>query len=793
MAFDEKLLEFDAVRELIAARCVSDLGRRAVMAMSPSTDQAALEHDIALVNEMMRLIAARREPPIHELRDVTIELRKVARERSVLDPQELLNARDFCQTASHMRHFYETMHDKAPALHALAMPLYHAPALIGSIDEKIAPDASVRDSASELLQHLRADILATEQRIQRELTRLVRQLSESGDLQDNFFTLRNERHVLPVKSTNRSKVPGIIHDSSNTGETVFIEPFVILEESNKLADLRLSEREEIYRILLRVAGHIRDELNVLLSNLEILTEFDLIYGKARFGVQNAGAFPYLTTEDRPISLVDAHHPLIYAVESEQSRPLNFALDAADRVLVITGPNAGGKTTTLKTIGLSALMAQCAAPAPLNHKSHMPVFRNILADIGDEQNVIEGQSTFSAHMRRLVEILRKVDRQSLVLLDELGTATDPGEGGALAVAVLEYLSERAGLVIVSTHIGALKNWAHNHPHGRNASFRLSERDHRPTFRLTLDLPGISEALVVAEQAGLPPEIIKRARSLRPESEQDVTALILTLQEKEQRLSQEINDTQALRAEFDAEKYETAKLREQLREEKRTLRVRLTAEKEKAVREIKARVEALIAHQPTKQQLADARRELDKEMERVAAEQRELCDNAGRTPAVPTDQPQGAILDRLKTGDHVRVVSLNEEGIVQDVSIRRGEVRVFVRNMTVTVKPSDIELLPADQSKAAAHRKKGVHYKRPKDISITLDLHGLRVTEAINRIEKFMDDAILAGSSHIRLVHGHGSGALRRALHDHLRAHPLVKSYRYGSPAEGGAAVTIVELK
>lgn len=786
MTFHEKLLELGAVREALAGLCVCDLGRRRVAALSPLTDAEALNYAINLVREMMKLAASRREPPIHGLRDAAAHLKKVARERAILEPGELLELRDFCDTAGRMQRFFEALDDEVPQLHALAMPLQGLPALVRSIDEKIAPNQTVRDTASDLLHQLRSEIFSVEQSIQRDLQRMVRGLTESGDLQDDFFTLRNERYVLPVKTSNRGKVQGIIHDSSNTGETVFIEPFEILEQSNRLADLRLREREEIFRILLRVAGHIRDELNALLTNETILAEFDLVFAKTRFATAHKCAFPAVTDHGKPLNLVDAHHPLLYISNPEASRPLNLALNTADRVLVITGPNAGGKTTALKTLGLTALMVQCAIPAPLSARSRLPIFSNVLADIGDEQSILEGYSTFSAHMKRMVEILRAADFASLVLLDELGTATDPAEGSALAVAILEHLSRRGTLAIVSTHLSALKNWAFNYEGVRNASFRLSESDHRPTFHLTLDVPGISEALIIAEQVGMPAEIIARARALRPDADLDATGLLLALQKKEQQLAEEVSAAEKHRIDLESERGEVEELREKLQTDKRTYRNKLLAQKEREVAELKAKVESLIARQPSKKELVDTKRDLEAELAGVETQREEPLRSRVDVPGA--SKP-------LQKGDYVRVARLNEEGKVVEVFEKRGEVRVALGKLNATLKLREVERISApDKESAGTASPEGmVQYRRPTDMSSSIDLHGARAEEAVSRIDKFIDQAIAAGLDSVRIVHGQGSGALRRAIHEHLRLHPIIRAFRFGAPNEGGGSVTIAEFR
>lgn len=784
MTFDLKILEFEAVRDLVAARCVCELGRRRVAAMAPLAERGPLADAIALVTEMMALLEARTEPPIGDLRDVTASLARAARERAVLEPEELLHLKDFLDTAGRLRTFFAAHAAEAPGLNALAQPLYHVPALSRSIDEKIAPNATVRDTASDDLRVIRAGILASENQIQKDLQRMVRHHADSGVLQDDFFTLRNNRYVLPVRADCRGRVRGIIHDSSKSGETVFIEPLEILEQTNHLAELRVREREEVHRILMRLTGHVRDEMNVLLSNAELLAELDMTHAKARFGAANRCAFPSLTGFDRPLSLVNAHHPVLFANNPDVSRPLNLSLDTADRILVVTGPNAGGKTTALKTVGLNVLMVQCAVPVPADPRSHMPVFTNVLADIGDEQDILAGVSTFSAHMKRMATILDRAENGSLVLLDELGTATDPGEGSALAVAILESLAERGALAMATTHLGSLKAWAHTHPAARNASFRLSEHDHRPTFRLTLDLPGISEALVIAEQVGLPAHIIERARALRPAGEGDATGLLLSLQAKEQELDGLLADAENTRAELDEQRRRTARLEAEVREEKRAFRKRLLDEHEAALRAERARIESLIAHLPSKQQLLEARAQADAALEDVGRQAGELRLEADTDAA-----------GEVAVGARVRLKTVNDEGEVLELNPRRGEARVALRSMVVTARITDLLPLPAaaeNERTPGSGGLAGITYRRPGNVSVSLDLHGRRVDEALAMVDKFLDEALAGGLSYVRLMHGQGSGALRRAIHEHLRGNPQVRAFRHGAPNEGAGAVTIVEF-
>ncbi len=787
MTFDLRVLEFEEVRSLLAGKCVCGLGRHRVAEMAPMADAATLADAVAVTREMMDLMAASNAPPIGDLRDVSESLARVAPARATLDPEELLHLKDFLETAGRLRAFFAAHADEIPNLHQLSQPLHHAPALVRSIDEKIAPNAIVRDTASNDLRTIRADIFSTEGRIQKDLQKMVRQFTDSGVLQDDFFTLRNNRYVLPVKSDARGRIKGIIHDSSNSGETVFIEPFETLEQTNHLAELRMREREEVYRILLQVASHVRDELNVLHYNTEILADLDFIYAKARFGEAHRCAFPSLTGRDRPLSLVDAHHPLLFALAPEQSQPLNLALNCDDRVLIVTGPNAGGKTTALKTVGLIILMVQSAVPVPASPRSHMPVFSHVLADIGDEQSILTGVSTFSAHMRRMASILDQAEAQSLVLLDELGTATDPGEGTALAVAMLESLALRGSITLATTHLGSMKTWAHTFAGARNASFRLSDRDHRPTFRLTLDMPGISEALIIAEQVGLPESIIRRARELIMPGDGDATGLLLSLQAKETELAARIDDVEAQQADLHERHSEMIRLEAQLRDEKRTMRKSLLASHETMLREERAKIESMIAHLPSKRALQEAKAAVEEGMQTVARDRADL-----------TLETDNAASGEVTIGARVRLKQVNDEGEVMEINIRRGTARVALRNSVMEVRLSDLILLasarrPGTQRKPDEPSRIAVSYRRPENVNVSLDLHGRRVDEALEMVDKHIDNALAGGLGWVRLIHGQGSGALRRAIHEHLRVNPIVKDLRPGAPNEGAGAVTIVEFR
>jgi DNA mismatch repair protein MutS2 len=785
--FDEKMLEFEAIRSFLSSHCLCGLGQRRARELHPSADLVTVRELIALVEEMTRLMEERREPPLHGLVDVAESVAKVRRERSTLEPDELLQLSDTLDVAERMRRFFSPIAAECPGLHGLAMPLAPLPLLAREIDSKISPNAEVRDQASEALSRIRSEIRGVEAIIHRTLDQLIREFTASGDLQDNYATLRNGRYVLPVKTNCRGRIKGILHDSSNTGETVFIEPYAILDQSNQLADLRVREKEEIYRILLALANHCRGEIHSLLTNLEILADFDLIWARAKFGLAIGGKFPKLTGPEVPPQLFQAHHPLLYAQEPERSKPLHLPLDPSDLVLVVTGPNAGGKTTALKTVGLTAIMVQCAIPVPLDPRSQLPVFAHILADIGDEQDVLGGLSTFSAHMTRLARIMAKAgDGATLLLLDELGTATDPGEGGALAVAILETLAERRCTTLVTSHLPSLKTWALQHPNGRNASFRLSETDRSPTFRLTLDLPGISEAFTIAERAGLPPEVIRRARNLRPDSDLDVTALVLKLQEKEASLDEAIAEQARIQDHLEERLAATEALEQRLKDERRSLKKDLLDQTQRQLNALRLEVERFIASgAPSKEELLRAKKEIEGAMEQT-----------GRELAAERAQPAiGGASGELRNGDRALLLTFQEEVSVLEVLPRKSQARVAMGKVTMAVNLSDLQRLgPAPQSgkESTSASRVTVSYKRPAMPDSTLDLHGLRIEDALPKVDQFLDQAILSGFIHVRIMHGQGTGRLGRALHKHFRDNPAIRGFRYAQAHEGGGGVTIVDL-
>ncbi len=777
----QKLLEFDKVKAIVAKYCISPLGQEKTHALEPLTDLAELSKAFEFVRELMALDESGGELPLEELTDLRLLWKRLGPEDAKLDAAELLAVATFLQLIARVKSFLKKHRHICPNLYVAfnaLTPLNDVERLLRS---KINEKGEVRDNASPLLHSLRSEIHHLEIKIQHQLEKTILSLRDSYILQDDYFTLRGGRYVLPVRAGSKGKMRGIVHGASQTGETIFIEPFEMVDVVNELADLRLQEQEEVRKILIALSNAVRAELNIIELNTALMAELDFLNAKSRFATAHQLSIPGLSLT-KPLSLVKVHHPLLYLGARQQSVPLDLGLERDNRVLVITGPNAGGKTTALKTLGLQALMTQCAFPVPASADSVFPIFSNIFADIGDEQDVTQGISTFSSHIRNIARILAQVDQESLVLLDELGTATDPTEGGALAVAVLEESGSRAALTLATSHLSVLKQWAHSFLVARNASFRLDEMTKRPSFVLSMDVPGVSEALIIASSVGLPPEVVERATAMLPAGEQQLTELIIVLQEKEQELARLVSEADRIK-EAQTTEYEHYKaLRDQVEQERRGMRQRLLDEKEHLLAEAKALIESKIAHLPSRESIVQAREELDEMIQEVEAERRTLEQSAS-----------AELLESLGEGNWVYVPDMNDHGVIKRVDQEKGIATVQLKNVEVELPLRKLCLLSdAERQQLEAIPATGIHYTPKPDLPYELDLHGLRVEDALERVDKYLDDAALSQHGFAKLQHGYGTGALRKALHEFLASHCHVKSFRLGTVEEGGEAVTIVDL-
>ncbi len=828
-----RALDLDRILERIARLAVSSTAREHLLASEPATGAAEARDRQAPVAEAMRLAERDIPIPVHGLFDVLPCFEEARIEGSAVPHDRWPRLAVFLEVCDRVARFGRERAGEAPVLSAEAAGIEPEPALLESIGRlfekrggEITPE--LRDDASPGLSSVRRRMRSAEQGLMKTIGRLVNEYTSRGWLQEAFSTIRNGRHVLPFRASSKSRVTGIHHGSSSTGETVFIEPAEIVELANLIDELRGQEVAEEVAILRALTARLRTWVPAGAENMRRLARLDAWAAIARHAHSHGWTFPVMAPRG-PLRMIAAHHPHLHLERRAESVPIGMALSAGDRVVVFSGPNTGGKTTAMRTVGLCALLLQCGIPVPMSPDSTMPVFDGVLADIGDSQDLSAGVSTFSGHVRRLSEIIRSAGETTgaLVLLDELGTGTDPKEGSALAVAILERLKQTGALTFATSHYEAVKLWPGETQGARNASFALDESTRRPTYRVRFDMPGASEALEIARNEGLDRGVLDRARELLGPQHLRLGELLRRIEDTERRLAQSLRDAEA-RSQALAEQEALAKARaEQLREERRQAKAALAEERESVLREAREKLERLIAELPgvdalpaRKEALVEARRDVIGSQHRNAQELRGLRE---ADPARTRD-PQ------LPPGRRVYVRSLSDYAEVIEAIPGRDKVRLLMGRIEVEVPRS--ELLERDphlrrlpeparpqQEPAAGKPKRSRKLKAALEeaeslppergafgpqrtapqvrtpsvgASIYLDLHGKRVEEALPLLDKHIDNALLAGMPFVKICHGQGSGKLYRAVHEFLRGHPSVESFRFATPDEGGGGMTIVEL-
>ncbi len=712
----------------------------------------------------------------------------------MLEPQVLLDIRSTLRRATTLRRTIGRMKGQYPLLSDLVNGAEECNALQEEIARILDENSgAVKDSASPQLAIIRRELKVAFDRLQTKLQRMVTASSNQPMLQEPLFTMRNGRYVIPLKADHKGKIPGIVHDSSASGATLFIEPLETVELNNKWRELQLDEEKEIRRILLAVSGMVGDEADAIVRTVDVLAHLDLILAKARYAEALHAVEPDLVefspkpNPDHPGSMIHlkgARHPLL----TGNVVPIDVEFDENTWVLVVTGPNTGGKTVSLKTVGLSCLMAQCGLHVPAE-EARLTVFRGIYADIGDEQSIEQSLSTFSSHMTNTIQILREADERSLVLLDELGAGTDPAEGSALARAILTYLLSHHVTTMVTTHHPELKIYSVETSGVRNASVEFNLQTLAPTYRLIVGLPGRSNALAIATRLGLNQEIIEDARSMV--ATEDLVA---------DDLLDEIHRT---REDIRRQQQIIRNLRDEAEEERAELSARLSSAEDERRNVIAA------ARRDMQKELDDFRREL----KRLRSEMREAslplealrevqasADRAERNINAPiTDEieiPSGADW-RPRLNDAVWLETLKAEGTV--VELDRDEAMVQIGSLKVRAKLRDLRQ-PTKAEKKVTRRKHSSAYEKVDEVStprvaspgLDLDLRGMRVEEAINKLDEYIDAAYMSGLPFARIIHGKGTGALRKAVLERVRQHTLIARVISAPPKEGGDGVTIVYL-
>jgi len=783
-----RILEFDRIRERLAALAQSEPGRALCLALQPLFDREGVARLQAETRAATELLAQGLRPPLGGLSDVRPLVDRASR-GAVLFPEEIVRVRATLGASAQMRAFLEEAGPPEP-LAPLAERLIRRPELERAIDRCVDENGDVLDSASDELARLRQRQREVQARIRQHLERLVHDHRMQDVLQESLVTVRNGRYVVPVRAERRADVPGVVHDQSASGNTLFIEPLAVVELNNRLRRLEAAEAEEIRRILTSLSRRIAEDGAALAPAVESLAQLDLIFARARLGFEMNAVEPVLNGEGR-LRLGGARHPLL----APPVVPIDLWLGDAFHVLVITGPNTGGKTVALKTVGLLALMCQSGLQVPAR-QAELPVFRAIYADIGDEQSIEQNLSTFSSHMRRVIPMLEEAGPEDLVLLDEVGAGTDPDEGAALAEAILEHLRQRGARVVATTHYSQLKGYAYLTEGVENASVEFDAETLQPTYRLQIGLPGRSNALEIAARLGTPPEVIERARQRRPAHAHRADELIIQMETSRRAAQEHESRTAAARRQAEALRAQYERLLLELEEERERLLAEARQEAERLLRE---------ARRTADQTLGELRRLRD---EAAAEEARQARDRllatleavqGAEAPAQAAAPPEPAgETPPLAPGVRVRVAGLGQEGVLLSLPEGGGEAEVQVGRLRVRVGVERLRVLPGAPERPAvkepvrAGRRGSLGQAKAQTIKTELDLRGLRVDEAWSRVEKYLDDCLLAGLTRVRLIHGKGTGALREEIRRRLDEVPHVREHHLAPPDEGGDGVTVVEL-
>uniref|UniRef100_Q3ASQ5 Endonuclease MutS2 n=1 Tax=Chlorobium chlorochromatii (strain CaD3) TaxID=340177 RepID=Q3ASQ5_CHLCH len=785
-----KKLEFTKIAAYAAQLCLSPMGRDRLLNARPLREREALMAELERVLELRMLLQEGLTLPFSHLPDTRVLLKKLEIEHLALEPLELLDLYHLLYSSVQLRRFMYGNRERYGRLNDLTIMLWMERSLQAMIQRCVDERGLVRDSASDGLLLIRHDLAESRELLRRRMERLLRRASANGWLMEETVAVKNGRLTLALKVEYKYKIPGYIQDYSGTGQTVFIEPAETLETSNRIQDLEISERREVERILQEVSAALRGELENIHHNQQLMAEFDALYARARFAVETNAVLPTVT-EGNELRLIKAYHPWLLLSHRERTvQPLDLHLSAEEQVLVISGPNAGGKSVTMKSVGLLCCMLVHGYLLPCSESSCIPLFNNIFIEIGDDQSIEHDLSTFSSHLSAIRSILERAGTRDLVLIDELCGGTDVEEGGAIARAVIEELLASVAKSIVTTHLGDLKAYAHQRDGVVNGAMAFDRAELQPTFRFIKGLPGNSFAFAMMQRMGFSPALVERARHFMAHERIGLEQMVDDLShimEEQQRQRQQLDDEQRTFAERERTVLEVeATLKQQQRELKQQISRAVQKEVEHARKEIRAIVQEVKAA-PTNPQVVQAARE------KLGIKRQEVEER--HTTAAPTTASEPTIDRTITIGDMVRLLDTNATGEVE----RFNGDNVVVRCGTIRLQTHLKNLEKSSKTKARTAQRDTSNSKVRSWSTVTnevsstqLDVRGMSGNEAVPHIERFLDTLRLHRIHFATILHGKGTGSLRKRTAECLKLHTAVKSFRLGGLGEGGDGVTIVEL-
>jgi DNA mismatch repair protein MutS2 len=779
-------LELKALIELAARHVQTAPGRAQMMRLHPLTSRSEILSELELTSECVTFLNTRGRFGLSGMEDPEPIVAQLHIEGTSLEPRQILALERLLLVAKEVRDLIRLSETTGifPRLMHIASRIPDLRHILASIHGKILPNGEMDDNASPELRIARRDLTERRSRIHRALESIIH--GQGQAVQEEIITFRNGRFVIPVRTDSRNQIPGVVHGLSSSGQTTFVEPLTIINQNNDLVRLRELEALEVSRILLSITESLRENIESIKAIIAIITDLDVVQAKGVFAIEFQCVVPQIST-GKSCVLREARHVLLeHSLRSSGGKPvpISLELDENHQVLIISGPNAGGKTVVLKTLGLLSLMAQMGFHVPAR-EALVPVFEQVFADIGDQQSIAANLSTFTAHMRNIAEAALRVHPPALVLLDEVGTGTDPDEGAALAIAIVDYFRKTGATTIASTHYPALKMWASQTAGVRNASVEFDERTLRPTYRLIMGIAGASSGLEIARRMHVEESILGRAKGLIDPSHAQAREYL-------RRLKETLDDHERLHAALEeeraalAEKYSTLDLEFSKREEQRRAEfdaalakviAEFKAEGERSIRKIKDRVEAARLKRAVENQAAELRR--------TSARLRQGTEQT----AAPSD-PAGSN-EEIREGDRVRIQSLDREGIVE--SIREDAFVVMVGPLRYRADRTDLART-AERAVAAPVTSMRTSIADDSSEPVTeLKVIGLSADEALDRVDKFLDQSFLADIETIRIIHGHGKGILRKAIAEMLSSHPQVERFSLAPHDKGGSGATIVEMK
>lgn len=783
-----KILEYNKIIEMLRMRAASEMTKQVISELKPLKDIYEIRHLLQQTTEAVKVIVIKGNPPMNAFYDIAPALMR-ARKGGSLTMQQLLHISYNMRTARTMSAFLEKDITDIPALEAVREVIAVNRDLENEIIRCILSEDEMADNASPELRSIRRSIIRQNEAIKAKINHMTNSAENKTLLQDSIVTMRDGRYVIPVKQEYKSKFPGIVHDQSSTGATLFIEPQVIVNMNNELKQLFLDEKKEIDRILSELSDRVAENYHGLYNNQKLLVELDYIFAKGKLSLYYGGEEPHIN-EEGILDLKSARHPLL---DCKKAVPINASLGRDYSTLIITGPNTGGKTVTLKTAGLLSMMASSGLHIPASSESTLPVFDDIFADIGDEQSIEQSLSTFSSHMTNIVNIVDKAGTGCLVLLDELGAGTDPTEGAALAISVLEKLQQKGALIFATTHYTELKKYAISTDGVQNASMEFDVETLSPTYRLTIGIPGKSNAFEISRKLGLEEDIIDKAKQLLEGGDIEFEDVISALEDDRKRAEEERDRAIALNIAMRKQKQELDIREAEIKQKKSEILAKAREEARDAIKEAR----------DTAKEVQKELRELNRidsiaERNRVFDEGRKKVknlENKYREKIVKQVNNKPVKASELKIGNRVKVLSLNQNGEIVSLPDDKGNMAVQMGILKATVNIKDIMLIDEAVRKPAPKQKNYSNMYRAKamNMSPTINVRGQNLDEAVMNVDKYLDDAFMAGLKEVTVIHGRGEGVLRTGLQQMMKRHKHIKAFRKGAYNEGGDGVTIVQLK